>query len=106
MKLVFSVVPTQAPFLVRPLVSAICSGVVASFVDPELKKLMGFVQSELDKKGGGWFAGGDSEGNPVSSEVDIRGSCVHHLTRFSPLQSSRPWPTFRCCQFYFESRQG
>jgi hypothetical protein len=34
MKLVFAIVPTQAPFLVRPLVSAICNGVVTGFVDP------------------------------------------------------------------------
>lgn len=34
MKIVFAIVPTQAPFLVRPLVSAICGGVVTGFVDP------------------------------------------------------------------------
>jgi hypothetical protein len=34
MKIVFAIVPTQAPFLVRPLVSAICNGVVTGFVDP------------------------------------------------------------------------
>lgn len=65
----------QAPFLVRPLASAICSGVVSSFVDPEVGKLLKFISGELAKKktsssagGSPWFAGGDAQGNPTAAD--------------------------------------
>lgn len=39
MKLIFTIIPTQAPFLVRPLVNAVCSGVNSKFVDPDVSFL-------------------------------------------------------------------
>ncbi|PWN19347.1 hypothetical protein BCV69DRAFT_261426 [Microstroma glucosiphilum] len=71
MKLVFTIVPTQSPFLVRPLVSAICNGVITGFVDPELAKLLSFASGELKAKGGQWFAGGDAEGNPTLADFQM-----------------------------------
>lgn len=66
-KLILSVVPKQASFLTRPLVNMVTSGLLAAFVDPENTRKVNFVSEELTKKNGGWFAGGDKDGGPVSS---------------------------------------
>lgn len=62
MRLVFTIIPTQAPFFVRPVVNAICSGVQSKFVDPDVKSKMDFVGKECQKLNGNWFAGGDKDG--------------------------------------------
>lgn len=71
MKLIFSVVPTQAPFFIRPLVKSIMSGLESGFLNGELTRLITFVQTELEKKapdGKGWLAGGDSQGEPTMAD--------------------------------------
>jgi glutathione S-transferase len=67
-KLIFSIIPSRAPFLVRPLVSSICGGITTNFVNPEIKSKIKYIDAELAKKSGEfkWFAGGDKDGNPVS----------------------------------------
>ncbi|MGO3932148.1 glutathione S-transferase family protein [Rhodopseudomonas pseudopalustris] len=55
LKLLFTMMPQQAPALVRPLVKLIAGGVLTGFVDPQLKQHMAFWESELAKTD--YFAG-------------------------------------------------
>lgn len=74
MKLVFSLVPPQMPFFVRPLGNAIVKNVNAAFLDPDLKRKSDFIADELVKKcdsGNGWFAGGDKDGNPTAADFQM-----------------------------------
>lgn len=70
-KLIFTIVPTQAPFLIRPLVSAIFGSLTSKLVDPEITKTFDFIGEEMDKlptpaQGSiKWLAGGDKTGGPV-----------------------------------------
>ena len=43
------------PFFVRPIARGICSKVLESFVEPQLKTHQKFMEDELEK--GTWFAG-------------------------------------------------
>ncbi|KAE8211402.1 hypothetical protein CF319_g5740 [Tilletia indica] len=70
MKLVFTLIPNRSPFLIRPLVRSICSGVTTAMVDPDAKNKMSFVADHI-KKNPGWFAGGDSEGNPTAADFQM-----------------------------------
>ncbi|KAL9936923.1 hypothetical protein V8E36_004158 [Tilletia maclaganii] len=70
MKLIFSIIPNRAPFLIRPLVRSICSGVTSAMVDPDAKNKLGFVAEHLQKSPG-WFAGGDAEGNPTAADFQM-----------------------------------
>ncbi|CEH15961.1 Glutathione S-transferase [Ceraceosorus bombacis] len=78
MKLIFSTVPTQAPFLVRPIVSIICGQVCGRLVDPDIKSKLTYVSEALAKRGDPatsdkeiWFAGGDKDGNPTSADYQL-----------------------------------
>lgn len=68
-KLIFGLIPSQLPFLIRPVGSMIFSGVSKQLLDPNLKKQFDYIADELSKKpsvnGVKWFAGGDEDGNPV-----------------------------------------
>lgn len=71
MKLIFSIVPSQAPFFIRPLVRSIMSGLESGFLSGQITSLISFVQTELEKKapgGKGWFAGGDAQGEPTMAD--------------------------------------
>jgi glutathione S-transferase len=57
LKLLFTLMPTRAPALVRPLVRMISGQALTTFVNPQLKLHMAFWESELSKSE--WFAGGD-----------------------------------------------
>lgn len=75
-KLIFSIVPGQAPFLIRPLVSSIFGALTKQIVDPEIKKSIEYVSSELQKvpptsSSQIWFAGGDKDGNPTSADYQM-----------------------------------
>jgi glutathione S-transferase len=67
-KIIFGIIPSQVPFLVRPIGSAICNTVMDKLINPEINTKISWVASELEKKKGDnkWFAGGDKDGNPVS----------------------------------------
>lgn len=70
MKLVFSIFPNQMPFYIRFVGKAISAGVIASFIDPDLKRKSDFIGDYLDKNangGKGFFTGGDKDGRPVST---------------------------------------
>lgn len=49
LKLVFSQLPRRAPWLIRPIASAINKQVNATFIDPQLRLHMGFWEDELGK---------------------------------------------------------
>jgi glutathione S-transferase len=55
LKLLFTLMPTRAPALVRPLVRRISGQALTTFINPQLKLHMGFWESELSKSE--WFAG-------------------------------------------------
>ncbi len=56
LKLIFGFIPTQPmPFFVRPIARGIASKVQSTFIDPQLKLHLGFMEAELAKST--WFAG-------------------------------------------------
>jgi glutathione S-transferase len=55
LKLLFTLMPTRAPMLVRPLVRMISGQAMTALVNPQLKSHMAFWESELSKSE--WFAG-------------------------------------------------
>ncbi|MEQ1519386.1 MAG: glutathione binding-like protein [Usitatibacteraceae bacterium] len=58
MKLVFNRVETgPMPFFVRPIAKKISATVKSSFIDPEIKQQLDYMESEIAKTG--WFAGGE-----------------------------------------------
>lgn len=74
MKFVFMVVPSQAPFFVRPIVSIICNQVQSRLVNPDIKSMIPFVADALQKEksdGRAWFAGGDKDGNPTAADYQM-----------------------------------
>jgi len=56
LSLIFGRLPRQPmPFFVRPIARAMCSKVLATFVEPQLKTHQKFMEDELEKST--WFAG-------------------------------------------------
>lgn len=64
-KLVFSLIPSHAPFFIRPLLWVVFSQVDKQFIAPELKKNNALIDEHLKKREGGWFAGGE---HPTSAD--------------------------------------
>lgn len=60
MKLLFSRIPRQVPFFLRPVANMISKGVASQFVDPQLADHTAYWESELAKDG--LFAGGELTG--------------------------------------------
>ena len=54
-KLIFSLLPSRAPLLMRPVMGAVSKQLLANLVDPQLRTHMDFWESELGKSA--WFAG-------------------------------------------------
>jgi len=57
MKLVFSVIPSRAPFLVRPIAKGISDAAQKSFIDPQLQLHTHYWEATLNRST--WFAGDD-----------------------------------------------
>lgn len=55
--LVLNRMDSKTPFMIRPVVKAITSKVRASYVTPNIEKILGFVEATLGKNK--WFAGDD-----------------------------------------------
>ena len=55
MSLVFEIGAQKSPFFVRPLVNGVAAGVKKEYIEPELTKDYGFIESTLKKQA--WFAG-------------------------------------------------
>ncbi|KDQ10410.1 hypothetical protein BOTBODRAFT_163976 [Botryobasidium botryosum FD-172 SS1] len=58
-KLIFTLIPARAPFLIRPVARVICAGVTKTLVEPQLRTNGEMIEKHLEKTNGGWFAGGD-----------------------------------------------
>ena len=70
---VLKVIPTQAPFFVRPLISYIMSQVDARF-RPDIMRKLSFVAAALERRaadGRAWFAGGDKDGEPTAADFQM-----------------------------------
>lgn len=57
LKLVFTEMPGQTPFIVRPLVSGISAAVQKTYIDPQVELHVGYWNDELAKST--WFVGDD-----------------------------------------------
>ena len=57
LRLVFSVLPTRTPALLRPLTRMISNGAISGFIDPQIKTHFDYIEGELTKFP--WFAGAD-----------------------------------------------
>lgn len=56
-KLIFSLLPSRSPVIIRPVVKAVMGKLLATMVDPALQQHMAFWEAELGKTA--WFAGND-----------------------------------------------
>ncbi|KAF5356569.1 hypothetical protein D9758_008219 [Tetrapyrgos nigripes] len=58
-KLIFIISPKQASWIMRPLLRLVFGGLIASFLNPEIKKHTDFLESHFKKNQGKFIAGGD-----------------------------------------------
>jgi glutathione S-transferase len=72
MKLVFTKIKTDAPFLVRPIAKAISGMVSSRFLDPNLKAHLAFLADHLAKRP--WFAGDEFTAADVQMSFPIEGA--------------------------------
>lgn len=56
-KLLFTVIPKRAPFLMRPLMKTAFGQILTKLIDPQLKQHIAFWEGELSKSE--WFAGSE-----------------------------------------------
>jgi glutathione S-transferase len=56
-KLIFEVIPSQVPWVIRPVARAISRGVLRARIDPDLRRAGAFWEAELSTRP--WFAGQD-----------------------------------------------
>ena len=57
LRLIFSVMPTRSPALIRPVARMIAGRTLQSYVDPQIKTHLEFIEGELGRST--WFAGED-----------------------------------------------
>jgi len=57
-KYIFTTIPEQAPFILRPFLTVIFTAMVNKMITPRIKVHADFIESHLEKTGD-WFAGGD-----------------------------------------------
>jgi glutathione S-transferase len=75
LKLVFERMKSgPVPFFVRPLVRAIANKVLDTFVDPQLKLHVGYMESELGKSA--WFAGDELTGADVQMSFPLEAAAT------------------------------
>lgn len=87
LKLIFTIVKTKAPFLVRPVAKAIAAGVEKQFIDPQLTTHFGFIEAELAKST--WFAGEEPTAADFQMSYAIEGSFMRDLGFERP--KSKAW---------------
>jgi glutathione S-transferase len=70
MKLVFNQIEkTPMPFFAKPIAKAISKKVKASFIDPQIKSHLDYIESELEKST--WFAGGRLTGADIQMSFPL-----------------------------------
>jgi len=74
MKLIFGRVPSAVPALIRPIAKAIVKGVEGNFLNPNLKRHLDFIESELGKSE--WFAGAEFSAADVQMSFPAEAAAV------------------------------
>ncbi len=82
-KLVFSLLPSRATLLMRPVVSVVSKRLLANLVDPQLKQHMDFWESELGKSA--WFAGDAFTAADIQMSFPLEGAAS-----YAGLRDGRP----------------
>ena len=75
MKLVFNQIEkTPMPFFAKPIAKAISKKVKASFIDPQIKSHLDYIESELEKST--WFAGGRLTGADIQMSFPLEAAAA------------------------------
>jgi glutathione S-transferase len=82
MKLVFTKVKTDAPFLVRPIARTIADTVASRFLDPNLTNHLAFLADHLTKHT--WFAGQELTAADIQMSYPVETAVVRAGTPISP----------------------
>ncbi|MFT8644650.1 glutathione S-transferase [Gluconacetobacter sp.] len=82
MKLIFGMLPSRVPFLLRPFASLIAKGVQTQLLDPEIKRHTAFWEESLTQTG--WFAGDSFSAADIQMSFPLeaasaRTGAVRHL---------------------------
>ena len=84
LKLIFDRIPkTPMPFFVKPIARGISSKVLATLVEPNLKRQLDFMEGELGK--GEWFAGAEFTAADIQMSFPVEASAQR-----AGLDASRP----------------
>lgn len=84
LKLIFTRIPTQPmPFFVRPIARGICDKVLATMVEPNVKRQLDFMEAELGNSE--WFAGSEFSAADVQMSFPVEASAQR-----TGLDASRP----------------
>jgi glutathione S-transferase len=73
-KLLFTLAPKRAPFLMRPLLAPVFKQMLAKIVTPQLKQHMTFWESELAKSE--WFAGDEFSAADIQMSFPLEAASV------------------------------
>ena len=69
LKLLFTRLPGQMPWLLRPVAAAMSKGVRAKLIDPQLRDHLVYWETELKREG--FFAGGDLTGADIAMSFPV-----------------------------------
>ncbi|GBG30574.1 Glutathione S-transferase 3 [Hondaea fermentalgiana] len=69
MTLVFSAVPNQAPWFLRPILKPVCDKVVSSYIGPQLDTNLEMIEAHLGANK--WFAGNEITGADVNMSFPL-----------------------------------
>jgi glutathione S-transferase len=69
MTLLFTELPKRTPFLLRPIVGAVCGKVQSSFLNPQIVRQLDLMESELARSA--WFAGSEISGADVMMSFPV-----------------------------------
>lgn len=74
LKLIFSRIPANVPALIRPVARMIAQGGLNTVIDPELKRHVDYMESELGKST--WFAGADFSAADIQMSFPIEAAAA------------------------------
>lgn len=72
--LIFMLLPTQAPFFIRPILNMVGNQVRRLLIDRDLDAMIKLSADALTQEksdGRAWFAGGDKDGNPTAADYQM-----------------------------------
>ncbi|MBB2205210.1 glutathione S-transferase [Gluconacetobacter takamatsuzukensis] len=74
MKLLFDMLPSRVPLLLKPFAALIAKGVQAQFLGPEIKRHMAFWEQSLTETG--WFAGDAFTAADIQMSFPLEAACA------------------------------